>query len=230
MSDKAIPQNLASAETFDARLKALDEARWVAARYAAPDRRRLLVVVHLVRAELLRAASAAEPMIGKIRLQWWRESLQGVAAGAARRHDLTLEIAACAGADDLQRLQAMVDACDDVVDDHLAAGGHQDDAQHARRHASAEAASLQAAAGALGVLRAEDGVALGTCAAAYLAARGASDDAAALWRDARAAARTLAPALWPAIAHLAVHAPGRAPAGPLGMRWRILKAIATRQL
>jgi phytoene synthase len=34
--------------------------------------------------------SVSEPMIGEIRLQWWREALDGIAAGAPREHPVVL--------------------------------------------------------------------------------------------------------------------------------------------
>jgi len=38
--------------------------------------------------------SVSEPMIGEIRLQWWREALEGIAAGAPREHPVVLGLAA----------------------------------------------------------------------------------------------------------------------------------------
>ncbi|HVY87365.1 MAG TPA: squalene/phytoene synthase family protein, partial [Hyphomonadaceae bacterium] len=99
MSDTANPAKLASAALtnaaeFDARLKRTDEARWLASRYAPQADRELLVAIYLLNQELQRALGSKEPMLGKIRLQWWRETMDQVAGEAPlRRHDLSEELA-----------------------------------------------------------------------------------------------------------------------------------------
>ena len=79
MSDTANPANLASTEDFDARLKRTDEDRWLATRYAPPAGRQRLVAIYLFNQELQRTLHTKEAMLGKIRLQWWRETLEQVA-------------------------------------------------------------------------------------------------------------------------------------------------------
>ena len=101
MSDTANPPNLASVDDFDARLKRTDEDRWLATRYAPTDARERLVALYLLNQELQRAMHAKEAMLGKIRLQWWRETLAQLGGAApVRRHDLAEELARVLSAGD----------------------------------------------------------------------------------------------------------------------------------
>ena len=94
MSDTANPPKLASSAEFDARLKRTDEDRWLASRYAPAADRERLAAVYLLNQELQRTLHTKEPMLGKIRLQWWRETMEQVAGGGpVRRHDLAEELA-----------------------------------------------------------------------------------------------------------------------------------------
>jgi phytoene synthase len=233
MTDTANPQKLASTETFDSRLKSLDEARWLASRYAPDDARRRLVAVWLLRAELHRALSATEPMLGKIRLQWWRESIDSAATSAPRRHDLTEEIAAILAVFPalLEPMQAVVDRHDDILDDHLAAGGHVAGAEHEQRHIDAEAACWRLAGLALSPDATNSHLqTLSALAAAEVAARGELPDATARWQAARTSARTLPSALWPAAAQIAASAKRKTPHGPTGLRLAILWAVLSRRI
>jgi phytoene/squalene synthetase len=99
MSDTSNKANLASAplagvEEFDDRLKRTDEDRWLATRYAPAEGRERLVAIYLLNQELQRTLHTKEPMLGKIRVQWWRETIEQVAGKAPlRRHDLAEELA-----------------------------------------------------------------------------------------------------------------------------------------
>jgi len=62
--------------------------------YSAPQARAQVLAVHAVARELARAARAsAEPALGQVKLQWWREQLERAAGGRAE-HPL---LVACAG-------------------------------------------------------------------------------------------------------------------------------------
>ncbi len=229
MSDKPITQPLASSGDLDDRLRRTDEARWLASRYAPEAARRRLVSVWLLRLELQRALHASEPMLAKIRIQWWREAIEGLRAGTVRRHDLTEEMAlACAGVPLLPAaIIDLVDRYDDVADDHLHSGGHTDTTSHAENHMAAERASLITAGVALaGALSADEFSALGLCGDASTARTADLPDAGQRWRQAQEAARRLRADLWPAIAHLAI---GEAKS-PLAQRWRMFGAVLRRRL
>lgn len=236
MSDTANTGNLASAPTpsaeFDARLKRIDEARWLATRYAPAFDRERLAAIYCLNLELQRAISAPEAMLGKIRVQWWRETLEGLTgATPLRRHDLTLELARVleGRGDLLAPLHAFIDRCDDIIDDHLHGASHDPSDAHHLNHMAAEAALTRLAGLTLATDATPENLkALGACGDASIAIRAGLPDAEARWAAARAAARTLPALLWPAIAHLAVV---RAPhASPLKQRWNVFRAVAGRKL
>src|SRR3546814_10175603 len=60
----------------------------------------------------LTAEVVSEPMIGRIRLQWWRECLDGIYDGAARQHEVVQPLAEAIAARQLPRalLEAIIDA------------------------------------------------------------------------------------------------------------------------
>lgn len=230
MSDTANPPNLASADDFDARLKRTDEDRWLATRYADASARERLVALYLLNQELQRALHVKEAMLGKIRLQWWRETLDQLAGAAPlRRHDLAAELARVLKdrADLLAPMNALVDAYDDVLDDHLAAGGHQAEGAHEARHLAVEC-TLMRLAGLTLAGDADEGslAALGEAGAARVALAAKLEGATARWAAARNALRTVPAALWPAVLHL----PATGADGPLAKRWRIFKAALSRRL
>lgn len=204
MSDTANPASLASQKEFDDRLKRTDENRWLASRYAPEAGRQLLVAIYLMNNELQRALQAREAMLGKIRVQWWRETLEQVGgAGPVRRHDLAEELARVTkGRDDLMApMMALVDAYDDILDDHLHAGGHQAGGEHEARHLAAEAklmrlAGLALAPGAVGV----ELDAIERVAEAALARKAGLDGASERWTAAARRARAVPSVMWPAMA------------------------------
>jgi phytoene synthase len=225
------PGIAASASALEARLKHADEDRWLASRYAPAPQRDWLVLLACLRLELQKALATREPMLGKIRLQWWREALAAIAAGGpAREHELGDSLAAMLAErpDLLAPALALVDRYDDVLDDHLA-GGHSDSPDHAARHAAAEVALTRLSAQALEAAAAGAAVeGLDACGEAAFAAQADLPDAGAKRAEAARLARRLPASLWPAIAHLAARR-GDAP-GPLARRWRVFRAVLTRRL
>jgi phytoene synthase len=230
MSDTANPPNLASADDFDARLKRTDEDRWLATRYAPDSARERLVAFYLMNQELQRALQAKEAMLGKIRLQWWRETLEQVAgAGPVRRHDLAEELArVTAGRKDLLApMNALVDSYDDVLDDHLQAGGHQPGGEHETRHLAVEGAMTRLAGLALVQDADERGLAaLAEAGMARLSVAAGLEGAEARWDTARGALRKAPAALLPAVLHLAAIGAKT----PFAKRWRIFRAALRRRL
>ena len=90
MSDTSNPGNLASAAEFDGRLKRTDENRWLATRYAPPEARERLVAIYLLHQELSRALHTKEAMLGKIRIQWWRETVEQIETKVAQMTGTTV--------------------------------------------------------------------------------------------------------------------------------------------
>jgi phytoene synthase len=195
---------------------------------------------------LQRALQVSEPMIGKIRIQWWRETLEQLAGhisgkeGAPRRHDLAEELARVATdrSDLIAPMSELVDRFDDIIDDHLHAGGHEPGDAHAERHLAAEASLARLAGIALEPsVTASQLDALSRCGEAYPAALARLPDAGERWKAAQEASRRLPHALWPAIAHLAAtrdpyriaNDPRTAAKAPLLKRWRVLLAMFSRR-
>lgn len=234
MSDTANPPKLASAAEFDARLKRSDEDRWLASRYAPTADRERLAAIYLLNQELQRTLHAKEPMLGKIRLQWWRETIeQVVGAAPVRRHDLAEELArVMSGRPDLHAAaSALVDRYDDILDDHLHAGGHQPGGDHEVRHLVVEGAVMKLAGLALyAAATPEQLTTLAALGEARLALSAELPDGGARWASAQRAARKIPGILWPAILHLAVADLQSPPASDFARRWRLLKAAFTHRL
>jgi phytoene synthase len=68
-------------------LRRHDHDRFLTTLFARPPARARLVALFALNLELARIAeSVKEPMLGEIRLQWWRETLDGVRDGKPREH------------------------------------------------------------------------------------------------------------------------------------------------
>jgi phytoene synthase len=81
-------------------LRRHDPDRFLTALFAPPDKRGALFALYAFNHELARAREAvSEPILALIRLQWWRE----VVEGAARRHEVAEPLVAAIEAGLLQR-------------------------------------------------------------------------------------------------------------------------------
>ena len=68
----------------EARVRAADKDRFLATLFAPTDRRRPLFALYAFNTEIARVRERArEPMPGEIRLQWWRDVINGERAGEA---------------------------------------------------------------------------------------------------------------------------------------------------
>lgn len=66
-----------------------DYDRFLTTLFAPPEKREPLLALIAFNLEIARVRDAVrEPMLGQIRLQWWREALAEAAAGRPRRHDV----------------------------------------------------------------------------------------------------------------------------------------------
>jgi phytoene synthase len=125
------PHTLTDLEIITAELQARDRDRWLACLYAPASARGGLIALFALDLELAQlVASTTEPMLGEIRLAWWRERLAELDAGKApaqpllvalRDHALpVLRGAELAGLED--RWLALIGS-DDVPDAHIDGGG-----------------------------------------------------------------------------------------------------------
>jgi NADH dehydrogenase [ubiquinone] 1 alpha subcomplex assembly factor 6 len=71
------------------KLRIEDHARFLAILYAPRNKRESLLALALLNAELARIRdSVSEPMIGEVRLAWWREAVEDLYGGSVRKHDV----------------------------------------------------------------------------------------------------------------------------------------------
>jgi 15-cis-phytoene synthase len=90
-----------------------DPDRYFSALFAPADKRSFLFALYALNHELAHVAeSVREPMIGEIRLQWWRETLEGTRAGKPRPHVVARAMAATFAACHLRSelLDAIIEA------------------------------------------------------------------------------------------------------------------------
>jgi NADH dehydrogenase [ubiquinone] 1 alpha subcomplex assembly factor 6 len=92
-------------------LRRLDPDRWLSALFAPDDRRAGLFALYMFNSEIARAReSVTQPMIGQIRLQWWREAWEGIRAGTPRQHPVVLALHAHGRHLDAAQVLALIDA------------------------------------------------------------------------------------------------------------------------
>jgi len=105
-------------------VRAADPDRYFSALFAPAPVRPLLLALYAFNAEVARVAETVrEPMLGAIRLEWWRETAEGASKGAPRNHDVARALAVlfAAGPVALADLEALVAArAFDSSADHFA--------------------------------------------------------------------------------------------------------------
>lgn len=85
----------ALANRLAALVRGADPDRYFSALFAPAGLRPLLLALYAFNAEVARVAeSVREPMLGAIRLEWWRETAEGAARGTPRNHDVARGLAA----------------------------------------------------------------------------------------------------------------------------------------
>jgi phytoene synthase len=84
---------------LDAMVRRVDADRWLASRFIAdPKTRADVVALYAFNYELARVAGGvSNALMGEIRLTWWREALEEIAAGRPPRQHPTVEAVAAAG-------------------------------------------------------------------------------------------------------------------------------------
>lgn len=76
-----------------------DNDRYLTALFAPADRREGLMALYAFNHEVAKTREVVtEPTLGLIRLQWWRESIEGAYAGTLRRHEVVEPLAAAIAA------------------------------------------------------------------------------------------------------------------------------------
>lgn len=76
-------------------LRRHDYDRFLTGLFAPAPRREALFAVYAFNLEIARTREAvSEPMLGQIRLQWWRETIEEIYQGRVRRHEVVQPLAA----------------------------------------------------------------------------------------------------------------------------------------
>jgi NADH dehydrogenase [ubiquinone] 1 alpha subcomplex assembly factor 6 len=94
-------------------LRRQDPDRYLTALFAPADRRPDLFALYAFNLELARAReSVREPLMGRMRLQWWRDALAEIGAGRPRAHEVVRPLAAAMAARRLSPalLERLIDA------------------------------------------------------------------------------------------------------------------------
>lgn len=90
-----------------------DPDRFYSVLLAPKNSRAALIALYALNYEIARVGeSVREPMMGEIRLQWWREVVEGARAGKPRNHDVALALACVFEIHDLPQelFDAMIEA------------------------------------------------------------------------------------------------------------------------
>jgi len=94
-------------------LRRHDHDRFLTGLFAPAERREDLFALYAFNLEIARIAeTVSEPMLGHIRLQWWREAIDELYAGRPRRHQVVVPLAAAVARHDLGRdlFERLIDA------------------------------------------------------------------------------------------------------------------------
>lgn len=106
------------AEQCGSDLKRLDPDRWLTTLFAPDAARPGLFALYAFNSEIARAReSVSQPMIGQIRLQWWREAWEGIKAGMPRQHPVALALHAHCRSLDMDEVLALIEARERDMED-----------------------------------------------------------------------------------------------------------------
>jgi len=97
-----------------------DHDRYLTALFAPSDRREAVFALYAFNAEVARTREAvSEPILGQIRLQWWREALEGIYQDAVREHPVVEGLSDAVRRYTLERahFETLLDARADDLDD-----------------------------------------------------------------------------------------------------------------
>ncbi|MBS0472791.1 MAG: squalene/phytoene synthase family protein [Proteobacteria bacterium] len=74
---------------LDQLIRSADPDRYLSTLFAPADKRPLLMALYAFNVEVARVADTVrEPMMGEIRIEWWRETLAGARQGMPRNHNV----------------------------------------------------------------------------------------------------------------------------------------------
>ena len=136
----------------------IDPDRYFSTLFAPADKRPLLFALYAFNNEVARIGELVrEPMMGEIRLQWWRETVEGALEGKPRAHDVARALAEL-----FARVQLPLDLVGSMIDARSFDVSPETFADDAARDAYLDATSgnlMRLAARALGAGAAHDALA-----------------------------------------------------------------------
>lgn len=113
--------NLTESETYCLdEVRRLDHDRYLTALLLSGTQRADALALYAFNLEIARTREiVSEPILGQIRLQWWRETIAGIYDGVPREHPVVEALATACRRNDLDRskLEALVDAREADLDD-----------------------------------------------------------------------------------------------------------------
>jgi NADH dehydrogenase [ubiquinone] 1 alpha subcomplex assembly factor 6 len=108
-------------ETLAQSLRQHDRDRYLTTLFAPADRRAALIALYAFNFEVAKTREVVrEPLLGRIRLQWWRESIDEIYRGAVpRHHEVVTPLAAAIRTHDLTRyhFDRLIDARESDLED-----------------------------------------------------------------------------------------------------------------
>jgi phytoene synthase len=199
------------ADSLDDQVRAADPDRWLSSRFVGDPRARAdLIALYAFEAELMTVPTkVTQPLLAEMRYAWWREQMDGVFAGVARKGHPVLEaLTDLVARRDLER--APFDA---LIEAHI-------DRVHGQPHdlAAFYVGPMQAATRVLAGAGYDEAVADAGRVWGLLQV-GRRDEAAALRPAANRALKGLPPAAFPAVAHAALSADAPEPVKRLRLVW-----------
>lgn len=112
-------ETAAAAPYCQDQVRRFDHDRYLTALFAPAAAREALFALYAFNLEVAKTAEVvSEPMLGQIRLQWWREAVEGVYGGTPRRHEVVEPLAAAVELYGLDR--ALFDGLIDAREQDLA--------------------------------------------------------------------------------------------------------------
>ena len=216
---------------LDSLVRRVDPDRWLSSRFVIDQQKRVdLIALYAFDYELARASKvASNPLIAEIRLTWWREALDEIFGGKpVRAHPTARALGEAVRRADLSRtpLEAMID-------------GRIDSLVVGKRSVAGLRLAAGSAAVAAAALLGEMTIAECARAAGEVWGKAKSSNQApgelpfdAEFRDARASARRLSAAAFPAVAHVTlapIYGAGKE-ISAIGARLRLTAAVLTGSL
>ena len=101
-------------ESCEALVRKVDTDRYLAALFAPASLRFHLFALYAFNYEVAKTADAvSQPVLGQIRLQWWRDSIEEIYAGKVREHEVVKALAEAIGAHGLPSRRRCARTCRD---------------------------------------------------------------------------------------------------------------------